>query len=532
MKNRIENIVIVGGGSSGWMTAAAIARQLPNTKLTLIESPNIPTIGVGESTIGQINEFLLYLSLKDEDWMKHCNATYKTSIKFIDFRENPTEEPHVFHYPFGMYDFTDKKAGLMDWFNIKALNPDIDPYTFAEFFNSSVIMTDANKMTKNENHSIRGFDFKSDTAYHMDATLFGNYLRDYVCLPTGMTHILDTVIDAPLDSSGNIDYIISQNSGILQADLFIDCTGFKSFLIEEKLKVPFISFQDTLHNDRAVAGVIPYIDIDKELECVTSCTAIDSGWVWNIPLWDRIGTGYVYSSKFATEDEAEEQFRNHLKSNRMVCQDDARVDAMEVRHIKIKHGVHERTWEKNVVAIGLSNGFIEPLESTGLMLTHECIIKFVNLLKTRNGRVTRFDVDCFNYAFREQIFGFKEFISQHYAFSMRNDTPYWNHVTEETLYSTNLTEFTIDPLGSYNEIAYRKHRSRKISNDVAGMSYIFAGMGHNVVDASRVKFILGEYGTVEDINAIWDTWLEHRKKTTDFVEKLPSHYEFLKSNIY
>ena len=205
---------------------------------------------------------------------------------------------------------------------------------------------------------------------------------------------------------------------------------------------------------------------------------------------------------------------------------------MEVRHIKIKHGVHERTWEKNVVAIGLSNGFIEPLESTGLMLTHECIIKFVNLLKTRNGRVTRFDVDCFNYAFREQIFGFKEFISQHYAFSMRNDTPYWNHVTEETLYSTNLTEFTIDPLGSYNEIAYRKHRSRKISNDVAGMSYIFAGMGHNVVDASRVKFILGEYGTVEDINAIWDTWLEHRKKTTDFVEKLPSHYEFLKSNIY
>lgn len=532
MKNKIENIVIVGGGSSGWMAAAAISKQLPSVKLTLIESPNIPTIGVGESTIGHINEFLHYLGLKDEDWMKHCNATYKTSIKFLDFRENPSEEPHVFHYPFGMYDFTDKPGGLMSWFSIKALNPEIDPYTFAEFFHSSVIMTDANKMTKNENHLIRGFNFKNDTAYHMDATLFGNYLRDYVCLPTGMTHILDNVIDASLDSHGNIKHIISKNNGILTADLFIDCTGFKSFLLEEKLKVPFISFHDTLHNDRAVAGIIPYVDKDKEMECVTSCTAIQSGWVWNIPLWDRIGTGYVYSSKFATEEEAEDQFRNHLKSNRMICQDNIRVDEMEVRHIKIKHGVHERTWEKNVIGIGLSNGFIEPLESTGLMLTHECIIKVVNLLKTRNGRVTKFDIDCFNYAFREQIFGFKEFISQHYALSMRNDTPYWNHVSEETTYSTNLAEFKTGVLNSYNEISYRKHRSRFMSNDVGGISYIIAGMGQNVVDESRVKFMVGEIGRLNDIYDTWDTWLEHRAKTVEIVNQLPTHYEFLKKTIY
>jgi len=532
LKNKIESIVIVGGGSSGWMTAAAISKQLPNIKLTLIESPNIPTIGVGESTIGQINEFLKYLGLKDEDWMKYCNATYKTSIKFLDFRENPSEEPHVFHYPFGMYDFTDKPSGLMSWFSAKALNPELDPYTFAEFFHSSVIMTDAGKMTKNENHLVRGFDFNTDTAYHMDATLFGNYLRDYLCLPTGMTHILDTVLDASLDELGNIEYITAQNVGELHADLFVDCTGFKSFLLEEKLKVPFIPFSDTLHNDRAVAGVIPYIDIDKEMECVTSCTAIESGWVWNIPLWDRLGTGYVYSSKFAAEDEAEQQFKNHLKSNRMICQDDARVDAMEVRHIKIKHGVHERTWEKNVIGIGLSNGFIEPLESTGLMLTHECIIKFVNLLKTRNGRVTKFDIDCFNFAFREQIFGFKDFISQHYALSMRNDTPYWNHVSEETTFSPHLTNFTTGVLNSYNDLAYRKHRSRYISNDMGGITYIFAGMGHNVVDDNRVRFMLGEFGDIQDVQSTWDTWLEHREKTVEIVSKLPTHYEFLMETIY
>ena len=533
MRNKIERITIVGGGSSGWMTAAAISKQLPHVKLTLIESPNIPTIGVGESTIGQINEFLHYLGLKDEDWMKHCNATYKTSIKFIDFRENPTETPQVFHYPFGRYDFTDKPRGLMEWFIGAATLPDIDPYSFAEFYHDQVIMTDANKMTKNENHLIRGFDFKTDTAYHMDATLFGNYLRDHLCLPAGMTHILDNVLSATLDAKGHIDKIVTEKNGELTADLFIDCTGFRSLLLEQTLKVPFMSFHDTLLNDSAVAGVIPYIDKDKEMECVTSCTAIEAGWVWNIPLWDRLGTGYVYSSKFATKEQAEEQFRNHLKSNRMTVQDVARVDAMEVRHIAIKHGVHERTWEKNVIGIGLSNGFIEPLESTGLMLTHECIIKMVNLLKMRNGRVTRFDVDAFNFAFREQITGFKDFISQHYALSMRNDTAYWNHVSEETTYSQQMYDFKAGVLGSYNDIAYRLHRSRIAGNDMGGIAYIIAGMGHNVIDNSRVDFNNNQYSEPVDMATnTWNTWHEHRAQTVKVVDALPTHYAFLKSTIY
>ena len=533
MKNRIESVVIVGGGSSGWMTAAAISKQLPNVNLTLIESPIIPTIGVGESTIGQINEFLLYLGLKDEDWMKHCNATYKTSIKFIDFRENPSEKPHVFHYPFGMFDFTDKPRGLMEWFIASATKPNISPYSFAEFFHDSVIMTDSNKMTKNEDFKLRGFTFASDTAYHMDAALFGQYLRNHVCIPTGMRHIVDNVTDVTVGKDGNIDKISTESNGDITADLFIDCTGFKSLLIEEALKVPFISFHETLLNDRAVAAIIPYIDKDKEMECVTSCTAIESGWVWNIPLWDRIGTGYVYSSKFATEEEAEQQFRTHLKSNRMVCPSDERIDDMEIRHIKIKHGVHERTWEKNVVGIGLANGFIEPLESTGLMLTHECIIKMVNLLKCRNGKVTKYDVDCFNFAFREQIFGFKDFISQHYALSSRNDTPYWNHVTEEIEYSPDMYNFAAGMSLPYKEMSYKLHRSRTFGNDMGGIVYIAAGMGYNPTDNSRVSFLNASYKeTQEQTDETWRVWEEHKESVKLIVDTLPTHYKFLKDTIY
>ena len=288
MYNNVKSICIVGGGSSGWMTAAAIAKRLPNVKLTLVESPAIPIIGVGESTIGHINQFLDLLDLEDEDWMPHCNATYKTSIKFVDFRENPTEQPHTFHYPFGRFDMTEKPRGIMDWFLYRAMNPDLDPGNFAEFYHDSILMSDRNKLTKNEDQQIRGFNFTYDTAYHMDAALFGNFLRDKICLPAGMTHIVDTVTSVTQNDDGSVKDIVTENNGSVAADLFVDCTGFRSLLLEQTLGVPFISFGDTLLNDSAIATVIPYIDQDTEMENYTSCTAIEAGWVWNIPLWNRI----------------------------------------------------------------------------------------------------------------------------------------------------------------------------------------------------------------------------------------------------
>ncbi len=534
MKNQINSITIVGGGSSGWMTAAAISKQLPEVKLTLIESPNIPIIGVGESTIGHINEFLSLLDLKDEDWMPHCNATYKTSIKFIDFRENPKEEPHKFHYPFGMFDFTDKPRSIMDWFINKVHNPEIDNSNFAEFFHDSILMTDKNKLTKNEDGKVRGFDFRTDTAYHMDATKFGIFLRDKLCLPSGMTHILDDVTEVNKDENGYIKTISTKQSGDLHADLFIDCTGFKSLLLEQAMGVEFVSFHDTLMNDSAIATIIPYIDKDKEMENYTSCTAIEAGWVWNIPLWNRIGTGYVYSSKFATKEEAEAQFRKHLKSNRMIFPDAERADTCEVRHIKIKHGVHKKAWEKNVIGVGLSNGFIEPLESTGLMLTHECITKIISLLKMRNRNVTRFDVDTFNYAFYEQILGFKEFISQHYALSMRNDTPYWKHVSGNVEYSKSMTEFVPAILTSNQDLASRLFRSRVFDNSsMSGIIYIAAGMGYNPIDSAKIKYQNLKYmETVDGQKEVYSNWLLHKEEVLKHIETLETHYKFLARTIH
>jgi len=533
MRHNIKSILIVGGGSSGWMTAAAIAKRLPNIKLTLVESPNVPTIGVGESTIGHINQYMHLIGLEDSDWMPHCNATYKTSIKFVDFRENPKKHAHTFHYPFGIFDVTDKPRGLMDWFLARAEDPTIDPKNFAEFFHDSILMTDANKMTCNQDFKIRGFDFKADTAYHMDATLFGNYLRDYICLPSGMTHILDNVVDANLHDDGRIHTIVTEKTGLLEADLYIDCTGFRSLLLEQKMKVPFISFGDTLLNDSAIATVIPYIDKEREMENYTSCTAIECGWVWNIPLWNRIGTGYVYSSKYATQEQAEVQFIKHLTSNRMLFPDAERALSAELRHIKIRHGVHTHAWEKNVVGIGLANGFIEPLESTGLMLTHEGITKMIATINMRNGHVTQFDVDLFNHAFREQIMGFKDFISQHYALSMRNDTAYWQAVSGEINYSSEMNDFIPSLYNSYIDLAIRKHRSRLYTQDMSGIVYIAAGMGYNPLDLAHKKFLDEKYMEREGYaQEVYDTWLKHKQEVMQVIEQLPTHYEYLKKHIH
>jgi tryptophan halogenase len=367
----------------------------------------------------------------------------------------------------------------------------------------------------------------------MDAALFGNFLRDTICLPAGMTHIVDTVTLVTQNTDGSVKDIVTQNNGAITADLFVDCTGFKSLLLEQTLGVPFISFGDTLSNDSAIATVIPYIDQEKEMENYTSCTAIEAGWVWNIPLWNRIGTGYVYSSKFATPEQAEEQFRTHLKSNRMVCPDADRADAAEIRHIKIKHGTHARAWEKNVVGVGLANGFIEPLESTGLMLTHEAIVKLVAALTMREGIVTKFDVDIFNHAFQEQILGFKHFISQHYALSQRHDTPYWKHVTGATTYSPAMNDMDAEPYNSYIDIAQRQHRSRIYDPGMSGIVYIAAGMGYNPMDAAHKRFLDKKYREPDNYEQqVYNTWLAHRDQVLQVIDELPTHYKFLADTIY
>ena len=185
----------------------------------------------------------------------------------------------------------------------------------------------------------------------------------------------------------------------------------------------FKSYKPWLSNDSAIATHIPYTNKEEQLTNSTDCTAIDNGWVWNTPLWDSLGVGYVYSSDFVDDDTAEMQFKQHLG-----------IDDIDFRRVNIRHGIHKEGWVKNVVAIGLSYSFVEPLESSSLASTHECLLRLIRTLKDRNCRVNRFDIDLYNITSANDMDSWRDFVAIHYTASSRDDTRYWRHQTQEKSY--------------------------------------------------------------------------------------------------
>ena len=532
-----KKVVIVGGGSSGWMTAAALSKLCPHLEITLIESKKIGTVGVGESTLGHINRYLNLLGLKDEDWMKACNATYKNSIRFTNFRENKGES---FEYPFiNGYDLTDKHNGLQSWGEVATMYPDdYPPETFSEFYAPvNTLLAKYNKETKNENGEFRHYDFPTNTAYHMDAGLFGEWLKDNIALPNGVKQEFGELHSFRKDPKGNLSQVLTTDGRTFNGDLWIDCTGFRSLLLEEWMGSFFIPFENQLANDMAWACRIPYIDRDKEMHNVTDCHALNNGWVWNIPLWNRIGTGYVFSSRFCTPQEAQKEFRAHLAKS-----DPKRAEEAEMFQVKIRHGYRHRAWKMNVVGVGLSYGFVEPLESTGLLTTHENIIRLVDVLNRRNGYVTSVEKEAYNLAAQLEVTGFRDFVACHYALSKRTDTPYWRWYTQiNDLFPLQFNDFIPAMHTASNAIAALA--SNHYNESTQGLSFIMAGMGiKNISTPALVTSAISSTGTsapvrltVDKMDAINDTKRKHEQYIewlTERIKELPSHYEYLRDNIY
>jgi len=525
---KINSICIVGGGSSGWMAAAAIAVNLPNIKLTVIEPTDIPIVGVGESTLGHINRYLHCIGLggKDKEWMPQCEASYKVSIQFSDFKQ----KGHVFQYPFGKHDYTNNKTPN-DWAYLKNLIPEFND-TYSEFYNPITYLANTNKMVS-DNSIIRNFNFTMDTAYHFNATQFGQYLKNNICIPKGVTVIRDSIEDVVINEDGEIEYLVAKLTPRmkLKYDLYIDCTGFKSLILEKKMGSKFISFNDVLLNDTALATRIPYIDIEKELTNVTDCCALKNGWVWNIPLWSRIGTGYCYSSKFTTKENAEKEFREHLAKI-----DKKRAEEAELFTINIRHGKREKAWVKNCLGIGLSYGFLEPLESTGLLTTHENVLRLVDTLQKREGYVTKLDVDGYNHAVDYDLESFKDFIVMHYVLSQRDDSDYWKYIKYEmdVVPPEMITDRLVTSPRLYREFLHDSYRSHNFS-DLDGILYIAHGMDYLPVGKTQTEYRFSENGYFNKDQLIKDVKIPHdryKKQVLRHLDKCPSTYKFLKDNIY
>ena len=248
-----DTITVVGGGSAGWMTAATLIKNFPEKKITVIESPNVPTVGVGESTLGQINVWLYTLGIEDKDWMSFCDASYKLSIKFTNFHENDNSS---FHYPFGLASCNQRymPQAFMDWYHRKMIQPELPVENFADTFFPVMSFVHKNKFCP-ETMKNYNFDTGTSAAYHFDATKFGIWLRDNYCIPEGVEHIQAEVKSISTDETGITELVLDNDENV-NADLYIDCTGFKSILLNE-LGAQFTSYSDILPNDTAWATRLP-----------------------------------------------------------------------------------------------------------------------------------------------------------------------------------------------------------------------------------------------------------------------------------
>jgi tryptophan halogenase len=403
--DKINDIVIVGGGSAGWMTAAMLAKQLAsNVKITLVESDDIGTIGVGEATIPPIKAFNRLLGIDENDFLKKCNGSIKLGISF----ENWSQKNHSYFHQFGRF----------------AL--DFDYMPFAYFWNKQRQAGDAKPLqefasawhlAKHDKFSLPAKDPKSlfsgfDYAYHFDSSLYADYLKEYatkrgVIRQEGQINHVSTH-----PHNGFISAVTLASGKVIKGDFFIDCSGGRALLIDKTLGVKFIDWSEHLLCNRAIAVQTTHA---KAISPYTRSIAGDAGWQWRIPLQTRMGNGFVHSSHFIDEQQAIDTLVDSVDGELLT---DPRV-------INFKVGRREKFWHKNCVAIGLSSGFLEPLESTSLHLIQRAIMRLIYLFP--NKQCDDINTRFYNKQSIEEYEHIRNFIILHYKATQRNDSEFWRY---------------------------------------------------------------------------------------------------------
>lgn len=399
-----KKIVILGGGTAGWIAANLMATHWggKGAEITLVESPDIGIIGVGEGSTPPLKGFMDTIGAEESDWMPACNATYKVGITFKDWSVKPGFGQYVHPFLCQPDQFTAPAFFHNSFLRRKGVDLEGHPDHF--FLTTELIRQKLAPLAP------ANFPFEINYGYHFDSGLLGQYLARFAA-KKGVIHRYATVNDVLLDNAGNIDCLVTDNGEKIQADLYVDATGFKGQLIQQALKVPFLSCAESLFNDSAVVFAT---EPDDNIAPHTVSTALKHGWAWRIPLTNRVGNGYVYSSGFVDHDQAETEFRAHLG---LLDKD------VQARRLNFKVGRVAQHWAKNCLAVGLSQGFIEPLEATALDMVQETVVRFIEAVD--QGKGTDQYRNDFNQRISNRFDAVRDYIVCHYRISSRSDTEYW-----------------------------------------------------------------------------------------------------------
>jgi tryptophan halogenase len=409
----MRRVVVLGGGSAGWLTAALLAAEHGGLEpgalqVSLIESPDTPAIGVGEGTWPSMRETLQRIGLHEADLVRECDAAFKQGSRF-DGWVNGTAGDSYYH-PFSLpqgYGEADLVGG---WLHDRA-----DQY-FAECVSAQPHLCDAHLAPKQV--STPEFSGIANYGYHFDAVKIGLLLRRHATSKLGVRHVSDEVTAVRTHDNGDIAALQTRNHGDIAGDLFIDCSGLQSVLLGQHYQVALQSQQHVLFNDSALALQVPYTDDHAPLASATIATAHAEGWTWDIGLPTRRGVGLVYSSAHTSHDEAEAALHAHIERS------GGPSKLPTPRHIRFTPGYRERFWHRNCVAVGLSSGFIEPLEASALALVELSVAMIRDELPAN-----RADMDLvakrFNDAFSYRWARIIDFLKLHYALNQRSDSDYW-----------------------------------------------------------------------------------------------------------
>ena len=496
MSFQFPKIVIAGGGSSGWIAAALLAKQLEpfGCEIELVESESVGTIGVGEATIPPIISFLNHLGIDEQDFIRSTQATFKLGIEFRNWHSLGQSYLHPFGekgWPIEGFDF------YQCWLKAK-LNGEGSSYT--DFSPAGV-------MGKN-NRFFLPFKLPKESplasaayALHFDASLVGKYLSNYA-QSKGVKRTEGDIVEVKQNAEGFLEKLVLQTGKEVLGDFFIDCTGFHSLLIEKTLKSDYENWQQWLPCDRAIVAQSSKL---KTLSPLTLSTAHEAGWQWTIPLQTRTGNGYVHSSKHVSEEDAKATLLNNIQGELL----------HEPRVISFKTGARKEMWVKNCVSLGLSSGFLEPLESTTIHLVTSALGVLVDLLpqKTHSQNLA----DAFNKKMFEEYSRIRDFIILHYCTTVREDSEFW-------LYCKNMEI----PQSLENKIALFRERAlvqggRDDFFRDANWYCIFEGMG--VRPKTYDPFVdLCEFEKIQKILR------ESKPGLQALVERLPLHEDFIVEN--
>jgi tryptophan halogenase len=481
----IRRVVIAGGGTAGWMAAAALSRTLGKViEIKLIESDEIGTVGVGEATIPTLVHFHRLLDINEAEFMAATQATFKLGISFESWRDRGKDYIHSFgttgtdHWTAGFQHFWMKgrKQGL------------------ARDYGDYCLELKASQESKFAHLPNDGLNY----AYHLDAGRYARFLRRF-SEHFGVERIEAKIASVDLDAaSGDITALVLDSGKRIEGDLFIDCTGFRSLLLGQTLGIEYEDWSHWLFNDSAIAvqteSVGPAVPLTRSM-------AHDWGWQWRIPLQNRVGNGIVYSSRHIDDDTAKATLLGNIEGKVLT----------EPRVIRFTPGQRKQTWSHNCVAIGLSSGFLEPIESTSIHLIQRAIVRLLQNFPSQG--IRKSEVDEFNAQSWSEIQFIRDFIILHYKVTERRDTPYWKEAAEMAVPA---------PLQHRIDMFQQTGRSFRVLNELfAENSWVQVMLGQGIVPDQHHPSadLMGD----EELSGFLEGIRKHVERT---VGQLPAHQAY------